>query len=359
MEHLDSILRYGLVALIAVWSAMIIAPFIGVLLWAIIVAVSAYPVFRWLTRVTGNRDGLAATCVTLMLLVVIVGPIFGSLPGLIDGVRALVANFQEGRFAIPPAAEQVRDWPVIGPSIHLMWSEAHTNIASVLERFQPQLREAGVVVLGSVTGLGLALLQFVASIIIAGILLGHHRNAIELVERLANRLVPDAQDRYLQLTEHTVRGVTTGVVGVAFIQALLAGIGFTVIGVPAAPLWAALCLVLGVVQLTIAIVVVPICIYVFMTSELLPFVLFVAWNIPILALDNVLKPILMGRGVDAPMLVIFLGAIGGFIAFGFLGLFFGAVVLVIAYDLLQTWLDEASRGTAAPEDAGSTGTAPQ
>ena len=131
-----------------------------------------------------------------------------------------------------------------------------------------------------------------------------------------------------------------GVVGVAVAKAILAGIGFAVIGIPAVAFWAFACLVLAILQISIVLVVAPIAIYVFSSHELLPALLFVAWNVPILALDNILKPILMGRGVDAPMLVIFIGAIGGLISFGFLGLFFGAVVLVIAYDLMIFWLDE-------------------
>ncbi len=141
-----------------------------------------------------------------------------------------------------------------------------------------------------------------------------------------------------------------GVIGVAIVQAILAGIGFVVIGIPAAALWASICLVLAILQVSMAVVIIPIAIYVFSGHELLPSLLFVAWNIPVVALDNVLKPILMGRGVDAPILVIFVGAIGGFISFGFLGLFFGAVVLVIAYDLLIVWLDEITAESAKIAD---------
>ena len=141
-----------------------------------------------------------------------------------------------------------------------------------------------------------------------------------------------------------------GVVGVAIIQSILAGIGFAMIGIPAAALWAFICLFLAVLQISIGVITIPIAIYVFSGHELIPSLLFIAWNIPVLALDNVLKPILMGRGVDAPMLVIFVGAIGGFISFGFLGLFFGAVVLVIAYDLIIAWLKDVSTDSAEPAE---------
>lgn len=201
------------------------------------------------------------------------------------------------------------------------------------------MRNASVKILSSIAAAGLATLQFVVAVIIAGVMLAHHERGAALAKQFVQRIVPESRDHFLVLTENTVRGVALGVVGVAIVQSILAGIGFAVIGIPAATLWALLCLVLAVLQISIVLVVVPIAIYVLSNHEFLPSALFIAWNIPILALDNVLKPVLMARGVDAPMLVIFVGSIGGFISFGFLGLFFGAVVLVIAYDLLIAWLE--------------------
>ena len=336
----DNIIRFGLVALIVVWSITIIAPFISILLWAVIIAVSAYPAFLWLSGKLGDRVGLAATVLVFLLLALLVGPIAGSLPGFADSIRSLADDFQSGTLAIPEASEEIRQLPLIGESLYKLWQEAATNLSQVLDKFQPQLRGAGVVLLGSIAGATLAILQFVVAAIIAGVILAHHHRAIQLAKKLVGRIVPESQERFLALIENTVRGVTMGVVGVAVAQAILAGIGFAVIGIPAVAFWAFICLVLAILQISIVIVVAPIAIYVFSSHELLPALLFVAWNVPILALDNVLKPILMGRGVDAPMLVIFVGAIGGFIGFGFLGLFFGAVVLMIAYDLMIFWLDE-------------------
>ena len=341
----DNIIRFGLVALIVIWSITIIAPFVSILLWALVIAVSAYPAFLWLDRNMGGRSGWAATVFVLLLLVLIIGPIAGSLPGFADSIRSLAGQVQAGSLTIPEASEKVRGWPVIGEQLYALWQQATTNFAALLLKFQPQLKDASIVVLGSIAAASIAVLQFVVAVIIAGVILAHHERAGAIAKQLAQRIVPEARDRFVALTENTVRGVTMGVVGVAIVQAILAGVGFAVIGIPAAAFWAFACLVLAVLQISMALVVVPIAIYVFFNYELIPSLLFAAWNIPVLALDNVLKPMLMGRGVDAPMLVIFIGAIGGFISFGFLGLFFGAVVLVIAYDLLIAWLDEAG----APE----------
>lgn len=339
---IDNIIRIALIALIFVWSIMILAPFVGVLLWGIIIAVSAYPAFVWMSGKLGGRNGMSATIFSLLMLALIIGPIAGSIPGFTGSIRALAEQIQSGTLAIPEASESVKSWPMIGNQLFSFWQQAATNLTELLIRYQPQLREASVSVLSSIATAGLAILQFIASIIVAGVILAHHERASAVANQLVQRIVPESRERYVALTENTVRGVTMGVVGVAIVQSILAGIGFTVIGVPGAALWAFICLVLAVLQISMALVIIPVAFFVFSQHELLPSLLFVAWNIPVLALDNVLKPILMGRGVDAPMLVIFLGAIGGFISFGFLGLFFGAVVLVIAYDLLMAWLEEVA-----------------
>ncbi len=341
-KTIDNIIRIGLIALIVFWSITIIAPFVSVLLWAVIIAVSAYPAFLWLCKKMGGRSGWAATVFVFLLLILMIGPIAGSLPSFADSIRSLVDQIQSGSLAIPEASEDIRQWPLIGEQLYALWQQASTNLAELLVKFQPQLRDASITVLGSIAAASLAILQFVVAVVIAGVILAHHERAAALAKQLVRRVVPESHDRFVMLTENTVRGVTMGVVGVAIVQSILAGIGFAVIGIPAAAFWAFACLILAVLQLSIALVVIPIAIYVFSNFELMPSLLFIAWNIPILALDNVLKPMLMGRGVDAPMLVIFIGAIGGFISFGFLGLFFGAVVLVIAYDLLILWLQDES-----------------
>ena len=341
-KTIDNIIRIGLIALIVFWSIMIIAPFVSILLWAVIIAVSAYPAFLWLSDRMAGRSGWAATVFVLMLLFLMIGPIAGSLPGFADSIRSLASQIQSGSLAIPEASEDIRQWPLIGEQLYALWQQASTNLTELLVKFRPQLRDASVTILGSIAAAGIAILQFVVAVIIAGVILAHHERAASLAKQLVHRIVPESRDRFVTLTENTVRGVTMGVVGVAIVQSILAGIGFAVIGIPAAAFWAFACLIFAVLQISIALVVIPIAIYVFSNHELIPSLLFVAWNLPILALDNVLKPLLMARGVDVPMLVIFIGAIGGFISFGFLGLFFGAVVLAIAYDLLIVWLQDES-----------------
>ena len=158
---------------------------------------------------------------------------------------------------MPEASESVRHWPLIGEPLFEFWQQAATNLTEMLVRFQPQLRGASVSVLSSIAAVGLAIIQFVAAVIVAGVILAHHEGAAAFANQLAQRIVPESRERYLSLTENTVRGVTMGVIGVAIMQAILAGIGFAVIGVPAAALWAFICLILAIVQISMVLVIVP------------------------------------------------------------------------------------------------------
>ncbi len=156
---------------------------------------------------------------------------------------------------------------------------------------------------------------------------------------------------FVGVAEQTVRSVASGILGVALIQALLAGLGFLVAGVPAAGLLTLICLVFGVIQLGVVIVLIPVVIYLFSTADTVTAVGFLIWAALVAPVDNVLKPILLGRGVDVPMLVIFVGAIGGFLNAGIIGLFIGAVVLALGYKLFLAWLARTRRPTQLPTPA--------
>lgn len=170
----DNIIRFGLIALIVVWSIKIISPFISVLLWAIIIAVSAYPAFIWLESKIGDRSGWAATIFVLLLLILMIGPIAASLPGFADSIRSLASQIQSGSLAMPEASEKVRQWPIIGEQLYGLWQQASTNLAELLVKFRPQLRDASITILGSIAAAGLAILQFVIAVVIAGVILAHH-----------------------------------------------------------------------------------------------------------------------------------------------------------------------------------------
>jgi predicted PurR-regulated permease PerM len=318
----------------------IIRPFLSPVLWGIIIAVAGYPAYRRLVKLCGGREKLAAGVFSLLGLVLLITPTVMLTGALVDAVQALASDIQDGRLDIPPPRSEVQDWPIVGERVYAAWSRAAVDLQGALERLSPQIETLSGWLLKSATSAGAGVLQFVLSILISGGVLANSEGGSRVVNRLFVRLAPGSGAGFAKLAEQTVRSVAAGVIGVAVIQALLAGIGFFAAGVPGAAFLVLVCLLLGVVQLPLLLVMVPVLAWVWTSTPTLTAVLFTIWSVPASLSDNVLKPILLGRGVQAPMLVIFLGAIGGFVASGIIGLFIGAVILVLAYELLSVWLGE-------------------
>jgi predicted PurR-regulated permease PerM len=231
---------------------------------------------------------------------------------------------------------------IIGEPLAKFWLLASENIHSALQQLTPVLKIIGSWLLSAATGAGIAILHFVVAIIIAGILLANSSGGNRTARAITHRLADEKGADFADLAEATVRSVANGILGVALIQSLLAGLGFMVAGVPAAGLWALLCLILSIAQIGIAPIVIPVIIYLFYTADTFTAVAFLIWCVPITLIDNILKPILLGRGVKTPMAVIFIGAIGGLLSSGVIGLFIGAVILSLGYELFLLWLDDSS-----------------
>jgi predicted PurR-regulated permease PerM len=229
----------------------------------------------------------------------------------------------------------------VGPDLHRYWQLAADNLEEAVREAGPALavlKEAGEWLLEAAAGTGLALLQFVVAIIIAGVLLAYAEGGARATRALAERLAPERGQGFAKMAEQTVRSVATGILGVALLQGILAGLGFLVAGVPAAGLLTVVCIVLGVIQIGVALVMIPVVIYLFFTADTSTAVAFLVYAILISPLDNILKPLLLGRGVRVPMVVVFIGAIGGFIHAGIIGLFVGAVIFTLGYGLFMAWL---------------------
>jgi predicted PurR-regulated permease PerM len=254
-----------------------------------------------------------------------------------------------GEFEVPAPPQGVSEWPLVGDPLYDLWSLAHVNLQEALAKVAPQLRALGTWLLAAGAGTGLAIVQFVISIIIAGVLLANAAGGGGAARAVSRRLAGDRGEEFADLAGATVQSVSVGIVGVALIQSTLIGIGLFVAGVPHAALWTVICVFLTVLQLPAFLVVIPAIVYMFSYATTTAAVLFTIWGTLAGLSDNVLKPILLARGVDLPMIVIFMGAIGGFLSAGFVGLFVGAVVLALGYELFVAWLDEGSE-TAA--DAG-------
>ena len=351
---LEATIRIGLVVLLVLWCFEIVKPFVVPVIWGIIIAVATYPGYRRLLPPLGDHRGLAAAVVVVLMLVLLIGPTIMLADTLVAGIQQLAKELGNGTLRIPPPPESVAAWPVIGTPVHKFWDLASGNLASALSQIGPQLKGAGGWLLSAAGGVGYGILQFVFAIIIAGILLANAEGGDKAADSIANRLMGEQGWKYADLARTTVRGVARGILGVALIQSILAGLGFLAVGLPAAGLLALLCLLLAVIQVGVGLVVIPAVIYVFATADTVTAVLFLVWGVFVTLLDNVLKPILLGRGARVPMAVIFIGAIGGFLAHGIIGLFVGAVVLSLGYTLFSAWLGE-ERGSPPEQASAGTG----
>lgn len=345
---LEAAIRIGLVALLLYWCFKIGQPFIGTIVWGIIIAVAIHPGYERLKSALSGRGRLAATLITLFALIVLLVPTYLLSDSLINAVQAYSANINEGLLRVPPPPESVRSWPVIGEPLHTFWNLASNNLAAALSKITPQLKKLGIPLLSTAAGAGVGIVKFVVSIIIAGVLLANAAGGGRAAHTIARRLTGEQGRQTVELAVATVRSVTLGILGVALIQSLLAGLGFLVVGVPGAGLWALLVLILAVVQLPTILILGPITVYVFATAGTVIAVMFAIWSLLVGMSDAFLKPLLMGRGVDVPMLVIFIGAIGGFMTSGIIGLFVGAIILALGYKLFLLWLNEETPPEAEP-----------
>jgi predicted PurR-regulated permease PerM len=336
---LEVCIHLSLIVLLVASCFLILRPFIAVAAWGLTIAIAGYPGYRRLQKLLGDRGRFAAVLFTVLLLTVLIVPIALLAQTSIEGFQDLASRLHDGTLRIPPPPSNIAALPIIGKRLGDLWSLASTNFAAALQSLAPLIKGAAAGLLAASAGVGVGVLQFFASIVVAGFLLARSSQGASLSRKLAIHLFGDKGAQFEALAEATIRSVTTGILGVALIQTVFAGLGFLVVRLPGAGLWALVFLIAAVLQVG-ALTLIPAVIYVFATMSTAKAVVFLIWCIVVGLMDNVLKPLLLGRGVSVPMLVIFLGAIGGFIAMGIIGLFVGAIVLSVGYKLFLAWLDE-------------------
>jgi predicted PurR-regulated permease PerM len=330
----------GLVILLTAACFLVARPFLPLTAWGIIIAIAVYPRYKKLQVMLGGREVLSAVLVTLLLLALLILPVVLLAGTIVGGVQSFAAHLKDGTPFIPPPPSSVETWPVVGVPLENAWNQVATNTGSGLKTFGPQIRAVLPKLLSASAGLGLTVLQFGLSIVVAGALLANARRAAEAAHLLACRIFGEQGPEFEQLAGSTIRSVTTGILGVALLQSTLAAIGFVVGGLPGAGLWTIVFLVAAVLQVG-ALVLIPAVIYMFAIASATKGVIFMCWCIVVGLSDNAVKPLLLGRGVAVPIIVVFLGAIGGFVAMGIIGLFVGAIVLSVGYKLFLAWLDQA------------------
>lgn len=336
-QPLETAIQIGLAAVLVIGCVLILRPFLPLIMWGIIIAIASYPTFLKVERRLGGRRTLAAVLWTSLLLAILIAPLVLLAQSLIQVIPPIVARLRDGTIVLPPPPASVQHWPIIGPPLARAWGVASTNLSGTLMRFAPQIKSAIPGILSATAGLGSTVLQFFLSILLSGVLLANAQAAYNVTRALANRVFGEEGPEYQQLVGTTVRSVTFGVLGVALIQTACAAAGFFVVGLPGAGLWSVLFLAAAVLQFGV-LVLVPAVIYVFAIASATKAVLFLIWCLVVGLMDNVLKPILLGRGSAVPIAVVFIGVIGGFLAMNIVGLFVGAVVLSVGYKLSLVWI---------------------
>jgi predicted PurR-regulated permease PerM len=335
----DGIVRLAVLFFLLGWCFSILKPFVLILAWAAVIAIAIYPLYATLLRLFGKRKIWILIGLSVLMLSILIIPSWLVTDSLFDEVSNLRNLHNQGQLAIPPPGENTASWPTIMKPLIDVWKLASENLQSAMMQYSSQLKAAGSWLLTAVAGIGMGILQFVASIIIAVVLLAYATPVGLAATKIFIKLAGKDGEQFASTTVTTVRSVVKGILGVAVIQAAMAGLGFFIAGVPYAGLWTVACLFFAIIQVGAGPVAIPVMIYMFSYTDTLTAVLLTIWLLITLISDNVLKPILLGRGAPAPMLVVFLGAIGGFITSGFLGLFLGAVILTIGYKLFMVWLD--------------------
>jgi predicted PurR-regulated permease PerM len=335
---LEAAIRIGVLLLLVGWCFDIMRPFISVVVWGMVIAIGSQGLYDSINDKVGQRRGLAAFIFSLIMLALLIVPVWALSGTMVDGGTKLAEAIESGTLRIPPPPPSVADWWFIGDPVSKFWALASENLGAAIDKIGPQLKVLSTWLLKATAGAGIGILMFIVAIIVAAVLHVNSEACGKAARQIFRRIAGDRGDEYADLSESTVRSVTKGILGVALIQALMAGVGFLVMDIPAAGLLALIVLFLAIIQVGPGLVIIPTIIYVFSRDPMLPSVIYLIWGVVTTLIDSVLKPIMLGRGVDVPMLVIFIGAIGGFISMGIIGLFVGAIVLVLGYTLFMAWL---------------------
>jgi predicted PurR-regulated permease PerM len=335
---LEATIRVGVLVAIAAACFVLLKPFLLIVAWGAIIAVAFYPLFRKVRGWLGGRNGLAATLLSLVLIAAIIIPTLLLSESLLDGVRQMHESVEAGQMRIPPPSEKVADWPIVGEKAYRMWTQASSNFDAFMASFQPQIQEVGRSAVRLVASGGKAILFTIIALGIAGAFLATAESCVRGLKALGRRLDGVNGEAFVTNSALVVRSVALGVIGIAIVQALLAGIGMALVGVPLTPLWTLLVLVLAVAQIPPLVVLGPVIVYVIANADPVPAGIFAIWALFVSVSDAFLKPLFLGRGLEIPTLVILLGAIGGLITMGVIGLFVGAVVLSIGWQLLVAWV---------------------
>lgn len=338
----NKVIHYSLqllaLALLLYFCFQIIKPFVTLLIWSSVLAITLYPLHKKFTGLLKGRKWISASVITLIMYLLVIGPASMLMFATVDEFKVINSAYQEGALHIPPPSENIKDWPLIGSKLFELWNEASTSITGFFTKHAKIITPVILRIFELLSSAGMGILLLMGSFLVAGFMMVYGEQGADLANLFFARLVGKQGADMEDSVAITVRNVAKGVIGVSFIQGILAGLGLVIAGVPLAGLWALIGMVLCIVQIGIMPVSVGVIIYIWSAGDTTTAILLTIWMLFIGIIDNILKPIMMGIGAPAPMLVVFIGTIGGFIYNGFIGLFTGAIILTLGYQLAIKWL---------------------
>jgi predicted PurR-regulated permease PerM len=336
----DILIRLGVLFLLIGWCYDILKPFVLIIIWAIVIAIALNPLYERTIKLFKGKKTLATIFFTTILLSFFVIPSFLVSRSMYDEIHNHSISFKKGDHLIPPPDESTKEWPTITKPIVDIWQSASTDLTKVVTKYSEQLKSVGQWLLITIAGIGKGLIEFILSLLIAIGILIYAEPLGKVSHKIFKKLIGKNGDHYAEVSVATIRNVVKGFLGVALIQATMVGFGFFMAGVPFAGLLTIICLFLAIIQIGIGPISIPVVIYMFSVTDTKTATLLAIWIGITMVSDNILKPLFLGRGnPPAPMLVIFLGAIGGFIFNGFIGLFLGAVMLTLGYKFFLAWIE--------------------
>ncbi|HMP98958.1 MAG TPA: AI-2E family transporter [Cyclobacteriaceae bacterium] len=322
------------------WCFIILEPFLTLIIWSGVLAIALYPMHSFLATKFKGRNKLAASLITLLMLALIILPAIWLLYFTIDEFRLLMNAYQAGDIVIPEPNENVRNWPLVGNQAYQIWLESSTSFEALIQKYPTEVKTVLLKSLNLIASSGRGLLVLIVSIILGGVWLVYARQAGDFAKKIFQKLAGDNGQTMTTVAEVTIRNIAKGVLGVSILQSLIAGISFAIAGIPLAGLWALVNLIFGIIQVGAVPVALGTSIYMWIVADTLSAIVFTIWITLVSLIDNVLKPIVFGQGAPAPMLVVFIGSTGGFMASGFVGLFTGAIILSLGYRMLEVWLQK-------------------
>jgi predicted PurR-regulated permease PerM len=323
-------------------SLWVLRPFLAAAVWATMIVVATWPLLISLQARLGNRRAPAVAVMTVAMLLLLVLPLWMAIDIISDHFEQLtVTGKQLAENGVPPPPEWVKTLPLVGEKLATSWTQfAASSPTAIASKVTPYAADTGKWVLGQVGGLGGMLIQFLLVVLIAAILYSSGEVGARFMRRFGRRLAGERGENSIILAGQAIRGVALGVGVTAIVQTVLGGIGLAIVGVPFASLLSAVMLMLCIAQIGPMLVLLPAVGWMYWTGDNGWATFLLVWSLVVGTLDNFLRPMLIKRGADLPLLLIFSGVIGGMLGFGLIGIFVGPVVLAVTYTLMLAWIED-------------------